>query len=137
MKVPGPVNRLVLRLLSGRHLGTDRVFVGLAIRGRRSGKVFRFPVQYVEDGTDLVVSPGHASSKTWWRNLRGGPADLDVLLGGRWQHARGEVVRPGDADYDRLRASYVERWPKASAYGEPVVRIQVDRAGVEAGGGRP
>lgn len=134
--MPGPVNRVVLRLLSGRRLGTDRVFVGLGIRGRRSGKVFRFPVQYVEEGNDLVVSPGHATSKTWWRNLSGGPTDLDVLLGGRWQHARGEVLRPGDAEYDRLRSSYVKRWPKASPEGEPVVRIQLDQVIVDAGGGR-
>jgi len=132
MKVPGPINRFVLALLSSRRLGTDRVFVGLAVRGRRSGQVFRFPVQYVEDGNTLVVSPGNATSKTWWRNLRGGPTAIEVLLDGRWQPAQGEVIRPGDADYDSLRASYVRRWPKASAVGEPVVRIEVDRASVDA-----
>ena len=103
------------------------MFVGLAIRGRRSGKVFRFPVPYVESGNALVVAPGHASTKTWWRNLSGDPTDLEVLLRGSWQPARGEVVRPGDSDYDRLRASYVMRWPKAAPDGEPVVRIELDR----------
>ncbi len=129
MKVHGPVNKAVLSLLAGRSLGAQRSFVGLAVRGRRSGEVFRFPVQYAGDGVGLVVSPGHAASKTWWRNLRGGPTELDVLLDGRWQHARGEVVQAGDLRYDGLRASYTRRWPGAGAYdGEPVVRLLLDRS---------
>jgi len=137
MKVPGPVNRFVLTLLRGRRLRTERVFVGLAVRGRRSGRVFRFPVQYAECGNDLVVSPGHASSKTWWRNLHGGPTDIEILLDGRWRPARGEVLQPGDGDYAQACASYRARWPKAAPDGEPVVRIELDRSRVSPEGVQP
>src|SRR5262245_41880014 len=134
MLVPGPVNRVVLRLLSGRRLGTDRVFVGLAIRGRRSGRVFRFPVQYAGDEAGLVVAPGRAETKTWWRNLRGGPTELEVLLHGRWQPAVGEVVLPEDPRHRSLSRAYARRWPKVDVAAEPVVSIVLGRASAEVEG---
>ena len=48
--------------------------------GRKSGRAYTTPVNYVRDGeTLLVVSP---RDRIWWRNLRGG-APVTVLVAGR------------------------------------------------------
>ena len=67
---------------------------GLAVRGRRTGRVVRFPVQYAVDGDDLVVVPGHADRKSWWRNLRGEGAAVRVRL--RGEDRTGWAVATGD-----------------------------------------
>jgi hypothetical protein len=120
-------NRVVLRLLGARRFGLDRHVVGLAVRGRRSGRVFRFPVQYAEDDAGLVVVPGGAERKTWWRNLRGGATPIEVLLAGRWQPAAAEVLRPDDPARAQALSTYQGRWPKVRLDPDaPVVRIRVE-----------
>ncbi|MGZ4536078.1 MAG: site-2 protease family protein [Nocardioidaceae bacterium] len=122
---PSPHNRVVLAVLSGRaSLLLDRSLVGLRVRGVRSGAVFALPVMYAAGWDTLVVVPGHAERKRWWRNLRR-PAPLDVLRHGRWWPAEGEVLRPGEAGYDDALTTYRARWPRAKfAEQSPVVRIR-------------
>ncbi|HEX6209098.1 MAG TPA: nitroreductase/quinone reductase family protein [Actinomycetota bacterium] len=56
----------------------------IAIRGRRSGAQYTFPVQYAEGGGAIWVFPGHHERKTWWRNLA---SESSVTL-----HLRGHDV---------------------------------------------
>ena len=130
MGSPALVNRVVLGLLRHRRLGMGRSLIGLAVHGLRSGKVYRFPVQYAEDKKALLVVPAHASGKTWWRNLRN-PTDISVLVDGRWQPATGEVVLPGEARHRPLTEIYARRWPRVGVATEPIVSIVGDsRPGV-------
>ena len=116
------MNRVVLGLLLHRRFGLGRSLIGLAVCGRRSGNVYRFPVQYAEDRDALLVVPAHAVAKTWWRNLRTS-ADVSVLFDGRWQPATGRVILPGDARHRLLAETYARRWPKIDVATEPIVSI--------------
>jgi deazaflavin-dependent oxidoreductase (nitroreductase family) len=50
-------------------LVSERVML-ISVSGRKSGRLYTTPVNYVRDGdTITVVSRTH---RTWWRNLRGG-----------------------------------------------------------------
>jgi hypothetical protein len=70
--------------------------VGLRVRGRRTGRVLRFPVAFRRDGDDLLVTPGWSQRKRWWRNLVGG-ARVEVLAAGVWRSAWA-TVEPGEPD---------------------------------------
>ncbi|MCW2761994.1 MAG: hypothetical protein JWR85_2195 [Marmoricola sp.] len=117
-------NRLVLALVKSQRFGMDRRLVGLAIRGRRSGVVRRFPTQYVTDVTGLVVVPGRPGRKLWWRNLPGSGAPIAVLFEGHWEAATARVLLPGDDGHAEALATYLRRWPKvAIAPDQPVVSV--------------
>ena len=63
--------------------GLGGTFALLRVRGAKSGRVFEFPVQYAREGDIVVVFPGGARRKNWWRNLRQ-PAELRVWIDGAW-----------------------------------------------------
>jgi hypothetical protein len=58
----------------------------LSFTGRKTGKRYRFPVEYTADGEALVVFSG----RRWWANLRGGAA-VTARLRGRERSGRAEV----------------------------------------------
>ena len=119
-------NRVVLALLRGpAHRLVDRALVGLRVWGRRSGRRFELPVMYAPaDPPDLVVIPGRAATKSWWRNLRQG-ARVDVLRAGRWEAAWAAVVEPGDEAYADALAAYRRRWPRTHVTaGTPMVLVR-------------
>lgn len=118
-------NRAVLALLPRRRFGLDRRVLGLAVTGRRSGRVLCFPVQYAELGASRVVLPGHPDHKLWWRNLVGDPVPIGVLTGPRWLSATARVLDPADDGYDAALAAYRQRWPHtAPATRQPVVILE-------------
>jgi deazaflavin-dependent oxidoreductase (nitroreductase family) len=82
----------------------------LTFRGRRSGRTFTTPVQYASAGDALVVVPGHAARKQWWRNVRGG-ATVQIRLRGRDLDADATLVEGSAADGPL--AAYLERYPRA------------------------
>jgi deazaflavin-dependent oxidoreductase (nitroreductase family) len=124
-------NRIALDLLAAHRLGTDERLVGLAVTGRRTGRVLRFPVQYAEHGDALVVVPGHPREKTWWRNLTDGPTPVEVLHGDGWSPATAEVLRPGENGHSAALAAYRRRWPRfESPAGQPVVVIRASTSGI-------
>ena len=128
-----PHNRVVLDLLASpwrRHL--DRRLVGLGVPGRRSGRVYRFPAQYAVDSHGLVVVPGHAERKTWWRNLRRPGTPVQVLWAGDWEPGAAQLLSPGDAGYDEARATYLRRWPRLSLPADQVV-VRIRYAGGPSG----
>jgi deazaflavin-dependent oxidoreductase (nitroreductase family) len=110
------VNRILVRLLrSPLSRLVDGGLILLTVTGRRTGRTFTFPVQYVEDGRVLWVYAGGSDAKTWWRNLVGG-ADVEVLLRRRVYPATAIAVVPTEARElveEGLRR-YVERFPATS-----------------------
>jgi hypothetical protein len=130
-------NRAVLALLERRRFGLQRNLVGLAVRGRRSGKVLRFPVQCAAAGDDVLVIPGHAYKKTWWRNLEHGGTPVEVLRDGYWRSAQAELLLPGDPTYVHAAAAYRKRWRHFEPdVGEPVVVLHGVVSGIPATSGR-
>ncbi|MGB3635445.1 MAG: nitroreductase/quinone reductase family protein [Rubrobacteraceae bacterium] len=76
----------------------------LTFTGRKTGKQYTFPVNYAREGDTLTVF----SSKSWWKNLRGG-GRVAVRLQGRGRTARAEVIRDRAAvleAVERLEAEY-------------------------------
>jgi deazaflavin-dependent oxidoreductase (nitroreductase family) len=112
-KTPGWLNRLMGGLLRSPFSRlVDRGIMLLTVFGRRTGRAYTFPVQYVEDGRSLWIYSGAGEEKTWWRNLRpGGP--VEVLLRRRKHRGRGVVFTYADQPEmveEGLRR-YSERFP--------------------------
>ncbi len=130
-------NRIALDLLAAHRLGADERLVGLAVTGRRTGRVWRFPVQYADHGDALVVVPGHPQEKNWWRNLADGPTAIEVLHGVGWSPATAEVLRPGENGHSAALAAYRRRWPHFDApAGQPVVVVRPSTSGIPRVSGR-
>ena len=72
-----PVMRRLLATRFHRQIGSDMIMV-LSFRGRRSGKVYEFPIGYMQDGSEIVCY----SPFGWWTNLQGG-APVTVTLRGQ------------------------------------------------------
>jgi deazaflavin-dependent oxidoreductase (nitroreductase family) len=66
----------------------------ITFTGRKSGKLYTTPVNYVRDGEELIVL-SH-DDRTWWRNLRGG-APISVRLQGQELRGAGEVFEEPEA----------------------------------------
>lgn len=124
-------NRVAMALVEARRLGADERLVGLAVTGRRTGRVLRFPVQYAALDDRLVVLPGDFRRKVWWRNLRRGETALEVLVDGQWRLATAHVLLPGDNGHSAALAAYRCRWPRFEARGgQPVVVLTVVESGI-------
>ena len=85
LRIVNPVLRTVLQ--SPLHRALSSGLMLLHVRGRKSGRVYVFPVGRYELDGQLVASAGGA----WRRNLAGG-AKLEVTLDGRRHHAHGDLV---------------------------------------------
>jgi deazaflavin-dependent oxidoreductase (nitroreductase family) len=66
----------------------------ITFTGRKSGKTYTTPVNYVRDGEGLIVLSHE--DRTWWRNLRGG-APISVRLQGQELTGTGEVFEEPEA----------------------------------------
>jgi deazaflavin-dependent oxidoreductase (nitroreductase family) len=115
-KRPPLINRLMGRLLVS-HLSwlVDRSVMLLTVHGRRTGRTYTFPVQYVQDDSTLWVYVGDEAAKTWWRNLLGG-AKVQVLLRRDLRAAAGIALRQAherELVEEGLRR-YTERFPRTA-----------------------
>lgn len=82
------LNRAMHRLLRSPFSRlVDGTIMALTIHGRRTGRPYTFPVQYVQRGDVLWVYVGSSDEKTWWRNLER-ESQVRVLLRGRMRHGR-------------------------------------------------
>ncbi|MBK8138904.1 MAG: nitroreductase family deazaflavin-dependent oxidoreductase [Chloroflexi bacterium] len=61
----------------------------ITVRGRKSGKLYHAPVEYHQDGNQIVVIS--EARRVWWRNLLG-DADVMLHLRGFDVHAVGSVI---------------------------------------------
>jgi len=142
-KVPAFANaimRWVLRSPFSRIC--DRAVVLVTVTGRRTGRRFTFPVQYVEDGDTLWIMSGAGPEKTWWRNLVGG-APIEVLLRRQQLHGTAELATYADdpTTVEEGVSRYQDRFPKfaeklgiddpevfaAHVRNSVIVRIHLDR----------
>jgi deazaflavin-dependent oxidoreductase (nitroreductase family) len=80
-----PVYSAMLR--SPLHWPWSTIAIVIEFSGRRTGRSYRTPVHYVEDGERLLLTSGDR----WCVNLRGG-APVAVWLRGRRRAATGRVV---------------------------------------------
>ncbi|WP_148046693.1 nitroreductase/quinone reductase family protein [Nocardioides pocheonensis] len=130
-------NQVALAMVAGRRLGAHRRLVGLGVVGRHSGLVSRFPVQFAQHGTDLVVVPGHPAHKTWWHNLGRTDTMVWVLDGSGWHPATGRVLLPEADGHAAALASYRRRWTHFDGPpDQPVVVLHLVGPGIPAGSGR-
>lgn len=89
-------------LRSPLHSWLSRSVLLITVTGRRSGRHYTTPVNYVrvpESDTLLIVSQ---RKRIWWRNLRQG-APISILLQGRRIQAIGEAIEDQDEVVQDLR----------------------------------
>ncbi|GAB0107190.1 nitroreductase/quinone reductase family protein [Nocardia sp. JMUB6875] len=59
-----------------------RGFVVITYTGRRSGKTFSTPVNYVRRGDEIVIGVALPDRKSWWRNFLGEGGPISLRLNG-------------------------------------------------------
>lgn len=139
--VLGLVSMPLMRTLTGQSVGSALVasslrhgvpglggtFALLRVRGAKSGRLFEFPVQYARAGDLVVVFPGGARRKNWWRNLRQ-PVALSIWIDGAWTAATGQALTRADGGYPEAHSVYRSRWPHVRVDQDAVLtRIELDR----------
>ena len=94
-------NPLVLLLLrSPLHAAMSNSTMLLTFSGRKSGRTYTTPVNYVRDGDELLVVGSREHS--WWKNLRGA-AVVSVRVRGREMRGEAEAFE-GEAAEEGLLA---------------------------------
>jgi deazaflavin-dependent oxidoreductase (nitroreductase family) len=91
-------------LVGHRLLGMPTLL--LRTTGRRSGLTRTNALVYGRDGSDYLVcgsNGGYRLPPAWALNMEANPA-VEIQVGVRRMKAIARVLRPGDADYDRLFA---------------------------------
>jgi len=104
------VNPVLKRLLRSRLHGivSDHLLL-LTVTGRHSGTEYTFPVGYERDGNTVYVT-SHGTN--WWKNLRGGGQEVEVVL--RGEHHRGHATVTEDNEsvaaylHDRFKQEGVD-----------------------------
>jgi deazaflavin-dependent oxidoreductase (nitroreductase family) len=97
----------------------------ITYRGKKSGKAYTLPVNYVQVGKTIYIIPGMPEQKTWWRNLRGG-ADVTLLLNGKSVRGLATVLEGEVEAAFAALSHYLERFPpSAKLHG---VRLEADGA---------
>ncbi len=78
----------------------------IGLRGRRSGRFFRFPVGYHDQSDAVVVLVSDAKGRHWWRNFESPwPATLRIRGGARAMI--GEVLDSGTHEFvNRVGAAF-------------------------------
>ncbi len=116
--IGNPLMKLMLR--SRWHWNASEELMLITVTGRKSGKRYTTPVNYVQDGNLLSVLT-HAH-RTWWRNLRGG-APVEVVLRGRKEKGMGFAYE-GEAAIERFYR-HLQLMPKFA----PLFDVAVDAEG--------
>ena len=102
--------------------------------GRRSGNEYVNPLVAAPDGEAYVVCGTFGGAPTdpkWVGSLEAAPGPATVELGANTVKADYQVVRPGEAEWDRLYGIWRAYWPDAAEYEKktdrkfPVVRLSI------------
>ena len=99
-------------LRSPLHGLIDRNLTLITCTGRKSGRQYTTPVNYLREGNTLWILSKR--ERSWWRNLRGG-APVTLLLGGVQAPAFGEAM---ESEQELLPAlgDYFARAPQLARY---------------------
>ena len=84
----------------------------VTVTGKKSGKTYSVPVNYLRDGDILWVTSRR--ERTWWRNLKGG-APVRVLLAGHELAARGEAI-VDEKEVTEGLGDYFQKAPQVAKY---------------------
>ena len=109
-KIVNPLIRLILR--SPLHKIMSDSLLVITCCGRKTGRKYSLPVQYVQAGNTIYIMPGMPEQKTWWRNLKEA-ASVQLTLRGQSVAGKAVVLKP-DADADAIFAGfalYIKRFP--------------------------
>jgi deazaflavin-dependent oxidoreductase (nitroreductase family) len=104
-----PLMKLLLR--SPWHSVASSEIMLITVTGRKSGKPYTTPVNYVRDG-DVLSVLSH-SRRTWWRNLRGG-APVTIVLQGKTIQTIGTAYDKAE-DVAELFLQHLQVAPKFAA----------------------
>jgi len=109
-KIANPFMKLILRSpLHGMMSGNTLL---ITVTGRRTGKRYTTPTNYLQDGDTLTITS--TRERTWWRNLRGG-APVTVLLHGRVAPGQGTVIEEAQQVAGALMG-YLQKLPNYARY---------------------
>ncbi len=103
MKVINQFPSIILR--SPLHSLLSKDIVLLTVRGRKTGKLYTTPVNYIRQGNTLIIT----TDSTWWKNLQGG-APVSLVLGGEELEGKAEVITEAKAGGETLEAM-LKRFP--------------------------
>jgi deazaflavin-dependent oxidoreductase (nitroreductase family) len=109
-KIANPIVGWLLR--SRLHGLLSASLLLIAYRGRKSGREYRLPVQYAQDGGYVFIIPGQPEQKTWWRNFKE-ETPVTVSLRGKTLDGKARLLETSadaQAARDGLRA-YLQRFP--------------------------
>ncbi len=112
---------LVMILRSPLHPLLSGNTLALTYTGRKSGRAYTAPVNYVRDGDRLWATSYR--TRTWWRNLRVG-VPVSLRLRGHEVQATGQALEDKDAVIEALSA-YLIKVPSWAKY----FKVKVDAGG--------
>lgn len=87
LQIGNPFMKAILR--SPLHGLVSKSTLLITVKGRKSGKLYTTPVNYLREGDAVTVVS--ARNRTWWRNLRGG-AQVTLRMRGQDVKGQGHVV---------------------------------------------
>ena len=127
-----PIMKWLIR--SPLHGFVSKSMLVIGYTGRKSGKRYETPVNYVRTGDDLLVTSRR--NRTWWRNMLGG-APVTVWLRGKQIQANADAYSE-QVDVTRYLQAYLDQVPQNARYfnvaldeqGHPA-RSQVSQAAQE------
>ena len=112
-KILNPLVHLILR--SPLHGMMSATLLLVTYAGRKSGKEYTLPVQYVQDERIIYIVPGAPEKKTWWRNFR---HSHPVQLWLKGKSVTGEaIVLDGDVEAEEVMRAlnlYLQRFPSVA-----------------------
>jgi hypothetical protein len=108
-------NRIISWLLSSPLHGllSENVML-IRVTGRKSGRIYTTPVNYVRDGGIRWVTSFR--NRTWWRNLKGG-APVSVLLAGKELSGQGQAIVDAEDVAESLRGFFQKVSGRAKYFG--------------------
>jgi deazaflavin-dependent oxidoreductase (nitroreductase family) len=120
-KIANPFVRFILRSPFYKMMSATTLLI--SYRGRKSGKTYTLPVNYVQVGKTIYIIPGMPEKKTWWRNLRDGGA-VTLRLNGKSVNGWALVLQGDVETATEALQHYVKRFPtSAKLHG---VRLEAD-----------
>lgn len=114
-----PIMRWLIN--SPLHFFVSKNMMLMTYKGRKSGKSYTTPMNYLEIGGALYTIS--FKKRTWWRNLRGGAA-VTLRLRGKDVPARAEVIE----DPSQVSSS-LQQFLKAAPEYARYLNVQIDSAG--------
>jgi deazaflavin-dependent oxidoreductase (nitroreductase family) len=105
-----PIMKWLIR--SPFHGFVSKSMLVIAYTGRKSGKRYETPVNYVREGNDLLITSYR--KRNWWRNLLD-ETPVTVWLEGRQVQAHAEAYSDA-TEVTRYLQSYLDHVPRQARY---------------------